>query len=84
VWPHLEHCIQAWGPQQKDMELLEQVQRTAMKILRELEHVSYKERLKELVLLSLDVRGLWGNLVGAFQYLKGAGKAGGELTSYMI
>lgn len=55
-----------------------------MKILRELEHVSYEERLKELVLLSLDVRGLWGNLVGAFQYLKGAGKAGGELTSYMI
>ena len=38
--PHLEYCIQFWGPQHmKDMELLEQVQTRDMKMIRELEHL---------------------------------------------
>ena len=32
--PHLEYCIQAWGPQyRKDVELLEQIQRRATKMI---------------------------------------------------
>jgi len=47
--PHLEYCIQARGSQhEKDAELLEQVQRRAVRRLRGLEHLSYKERLREL------------------------------------
>ena len=41
---HMEYCIQDLGSQyKKDVELLEQVQRRATKINRELTHLFYKE-----------------------------------------
>ena len=77
--PQPEHCVQVWGPQhKKDMDLLDQVQRRPMIMIRRLEHLSYEDRLRELGLFSLKTRRLWNDLIPAFQYIKGAYKKAGE------
>ena len=59
VRPHLEYCVQMWSPQyRRDMDLLEHIQRRAIKIIQGMEHLSCKDRLRELGVFCLDKRKL--------------------------
>ncbi|KFQ73574.1 hypothetical protein N335_09187, partial [Phaethon lepturus] len=77
--PHLESCIQLWSPQhRKDLDLLDCIQRRATKMIRGMEHLSLEDSLRELEMFSLEKRRLQGDLLAAFQYLRGAYKKDGD------
>ena len=72
VRPHLEYCIQAWRPyHKKDIDTHERLQRRATKIIPELRHLSYEERLKECGLTTLVTRRLRGDQIDVFKILNG-------------
>ncbi|GAB0175601.1 cAMP-dependent protein kinase inhibitor alpha [Grus japonensis] len=60
----LEDCVQLWGPQYKaDVELLEQVQRRDMKMIRDLEQLCYEDSCR----LKLDLKEQGMGVVTAFR-----------------
>ena len=71
IRPKLEYCIQAWNPYLiKAIELLEQVQHRATKLIPEIAQLSYHERLKRLNLTTLEFRRHRGDLIETFKILK--------------
>jgi len=54
VRSHLDYCSSVWSPyMKKDIETLENVQKRATKILPQLKHMNYSDRLKACKLPSL-------------------------------
>lgn len=58
---HQEPWVQVWAPQHKgDRGILQHIQRRATETLKGQEHVTYKDRLRELDLFSTEKRSLKG------------------------
>ena len=72
VRPHLEYCVQAWGPHyQQDLDLLEAVQRRATRMIPGIRRLEYKDRLKDLGMFSLRRRYIRGDMIEVYKMFEG-------------
>ena len=73
IRPHLEFCIQAWSPHYiKDIEVLENVQKVATKLVPKLRKFSYSTRLRMLGITSLKerrIRGDSGDMIEVYKLM---------------
>jgi ribonucleases P/MRP protein subunit RPP40 len=68
----MEYSIQVWSLHLvKNVQILEKVQRRATKLMKELQKLSYGERLTKLGLTTLEARRQRGDLEEAYKILTG-------------
>ena len=72
VRPHLEFASCIWSPKQKyNIDSIERVQRRATKLVPQIRHLPYCERLKKLNLETLNYRRSRADLLEAYRILGG-------------
>ena len=72
VRPHLDYCLSAVGPHLiQDLKALEKVQRRASKLVREIKHLPYHQRLERLELPTIEERLSRGDLIETYKILTG-------------
>ena len=72
VRPHLEYGNTIWAPfYEKDIILIENVQRRATKTIQDIRDLSYKDWLRHLKLPSLVYRRLRGDLIETYKMMNG-------------
>ena len=70
VRPHLEYAAPVWSPHlKKHVELIENVQRRATKLVPGLKQLPYPERLKKLKLPTLAYRRARGDMIQAYKLI---------------
>ena len=69
---HLEFAVSAWAPwTAQDIEVLEKVQHRAVNQISGLQGLTYEEKLKNLVILSLRARQIRTDLIQTYKILQG-------------
>ena len=72
---HLEYAVQAWSPfYEKDIALIENIQRKATRIPHDLRGIRYNQRLEKLGLQSLKDRRIRGDLIQWFKFTNSLNK----------
>ena len=81
VRPHLEFATSVWSPWNKaDIDIIENVQKQAVKMISGLQAHSYEERLKELNLWTLEKRREMFDMVQVYKILNNIGNLDISLT----
>ena len=72
VRPHRGYCVQVWSPwNQKDIDLLEDVQKRVIRMTSGLSSVTYVEKLAEVGLTTLEERRRRGDMIQTWKILHG-------------
>ena len=72
IRPHLENCAQAWSPwTEADIDLIESVQRRAIRMTSDMKGNTYEERLTEAKMFTLQQRRLRGDMIEVWKLLHG-------------
>ena len=72
IWPHLEYASVTWSVKTKyNQDMLERVQRRATKIVPELKHRTYSQRLQALKLPTLPFRRERADVIQMFKFIHG-------------